>query len=243
MPTVLAALAVESDHAFDGRDWTGGVEDGRSLLAEAAMGRASYGWSTLRGPYEANLKLIDGVEPELYDLASDPREQTELAVSRPDDLVRMRTRLQQLLGDGAERFPDPEVALGSDELSRLHALGYVVGPGTGAAARAGPNPRDFVPLIYQLYDLEAELARAPYRGLLRRMLLTLSGQPVITTREDLIAAYEDVAAESPDFAPAHLFIAHQQRIAGRTAEAERSMKHFEETLGRPAGKWIDFQAR
>ena len=207
------------------------------------MGRVSYGWSALRGLYEAEFKLIEGAQPELYDLGSDPFERTDLAATRPDELERMRERLRVLSGAAGEHFPESNVALESEELARLHALGYVVGTSTATAANKGPNPRDFVPLLYRMFDLETELAIAPSRTVWQRALLKIKGEPVIATRDDLIAEYERIATKTPGFAPAHLFIAHQQRIAGRKTEAESSMARFEEITGRPANEWLDFQAR
>jgi hypothetical protein len=64
---------------------------------------------------------------ELYDRASDPREQHELGEREPE----VRARLLGLIGDYLERPPAtwqtaPDVELGEAELEQLRALGYSV---------------------------------------------------------------------------------------------------------------------
>ena len=64
---------------------------------------------------------------ELYDLASDPREQREIGAEQPE----VRERLLALAEAYLERPPAPwqtapDVELGEAELEQLRALGYVV---------------------------------------------------------------------------------------------------------------------
>jgi len=68
------------------------------------------------------LKYVDLPLPELYDLGADPKEEHNLAATRPQDLDRLRALLTRLRSEdrGTERVKEDPATL-----ERLHALGYV----------------------------------------------------------------------------------------------------------------------
>ncbi len=131
-PTIAAAASL----AFDGRP------DGRSLLAALETGsvaepRPIFGRrrnyprpyqghrGTLFFVRDGNWKLIRATEDEaeLYDLAADPAERSNLFTARPD----VTERLAALLDEALARHPDRglEVAPGHEVRRGLEALGYV----------------------------------------------------------------------------------------------------------------------
>jgi hypothetical protein len=78
------------------------------------------------GPYRLVRRAQAG-NGELYDLASDPREQREIGEQEPEVLRRLSALAEAYL----ERPPAPwqtapDVELGEDDLEQLRALGYVV---------------------------------------------------------------------------------------------------------------------
>jgi arylsulfatase A-like enzyme len=82
--------------------------------------------SLIQFPYKyiVNLQTMD---EELYDLRADPKEQSNLATSRPDLTTRMRLALEQsvagLSSDAQDEAVTPE--LSQEEIDQLEALGYV----------------------------------------------------------------------------------------------------------------------
>ncbi|MCB9673803.1 MAG: sulfatase-like hydrolase/transferase [Alphaproteobacteria bacterium] len=89
-PTALAAAGLPLGKVpLDGVDlapWLGGKAEG--VPHEALFWRQGTNWAVRQG----DLKLVEtkGKPPELYDLATDPAEATDLAAARPDDLAALR---------------------------------------------------------------------------------------------------------------------------------------------------------
>ena len=128
MPTVLDLLGIEASPG-DGISLTGALHGQRvdveaysETLYPVRMGRAPV--HALR---DGRFKLIDGPQPEMYDLWQDPFEQRNVIEERSRVASAMRTRLSALAArtTSAQR---PDV---SAELSeRLSALGYVARSGS-----------------------------------------------------------------------------------------------------------------
>src|SRR5260221_14168776 len=94
------------------------------------------GWAPLRGLLGAGWKYIALPLPELYDLAQDPREERNLAASRPREMDEMRALLERLrAGDrGVERKTED-----AETRERLKALGYLASADAPAERRYGPD--------------------------------------------------------------------------------------------------------
>ena len=129
-----------------------------------------FGWAPLRGVVAGRDKFVDLPLPELYDLASDGAEQTNLFDRVPERSRMLIARLNefQALLPGAQRREDPEV------VARLRALGYVSG---GAARKTNytdaDDPKKLVALDRALHEAIAldeagstEGAMAKYREIL-----------------------------------------------------------------------------
>ena len=102
----------------------------------------SYGWAPLKALRQGSWKLISAPRPELYDLASDPREQKNLFDSRRDqarELEVARRRFDSLPPIGAAASPADVEAV-----AKLRALGYVgAGGGSGEPPESGlRDPKD-----------------------------------------------------------------------------------------------------
>ena len=135
----------------------------------------TYGWAPLKGLRTADQKLIDAPRPELYDLARDPAETTNVFADRPDEARALGETLARLTPPGAAAGARPD-----DERVRasLEALGYVTGGSGTAEAPAGlPDPKDRVAMRRAL--LQAD-------GLLRR-----------ERPREAIAAFDAILAEEP----------------------------------------------
>lgn len=125
-PTLLAAAGV------DARDLPGTTLHDRPPRAPVVSGTRFK--SIVVGEAHAIFapRLRGG---ELYHVGRDPREQRDLAASRPEELLRLREkvlerleedrRLRAALESGTGAAAAPEVELTEEERRRLEALGYV----------------------------------------------------------------------------------------------------------------------
>jgi choline-sulfatase len=105
----------------------------RPIYAETLYPRIHLGWSDLRSVIRYPLHLIDGPKPELYDLAADPRETSELRYARRREYAELKAVLPPPIEPGVMSIP-PE------EAKKLAALGYVTAG--MPVARSSLNPRD-----------------------------------------------------------------------------------------------------
>ena len=128
VPTVLDALALPLPADLPGRSLLPLAAAGESATSpsyfEALSSSLNQGWAPLRGVLRDGLKYVDLPLPELYDLRADPREENNLAASRPEDLESMRSllgRLRQEDRGTTRQKEDPAT------LEQLRALGYLAG--------------------------------------------------------------------------------------------------------------------
>ncbi len=172
VPTILGRLELEPPAGLDGVD----------LLARGGAGEAyaeslypeSFGWAPLRSFRMGALKLIDAPRPELYDLASDPRETNNLAVSRPDALAR----LQQALA-AARSLERTAAALPQDaeSVERLRALGYVAGAPPVVHEANRPDPKDRLELYRAFEDATWADARGEGKASLAKLRQLVAREP------------------------------------------------------------------
>jgi choline-sulfatase len=158
-PTALALMGVKSSVSMDGRSLvpllTGTTRElGLESYSEALYPLHHFGWSDLRALREGRFKLIAAPRPELYDLAADPSETTNLFESRRSLGERMLGRLDEMEAAwqrrGAGRRQEP-VEVDPEAKARLAALGYVgsfVATAVDKAQRANlADPKDKVHLF------------------------------------------------------------------------------------------------
>ena len=164
MPTVLDLVGV-----------AGEVPDGRSLLPFASAGRpiADAGvyfealnasltrhWAPLTGVVAGGLKFIDLPIPELYDLAADPGEQTNLFAERNGRRgvtgpAAVRT---------ARRRPPPAPAAGRSRHRAAAAIARIrvdAGRPAPAAATEADDPKTLIGLHNALDEALAALKAEP----------------------------------------------------------------------------------
>jgi arylsulfatase A-like enzyme/Flp pilus assembly protein TadD len=150
-PTLLARTG-ESLSGVAGHDLLGTPGGDREIYVETQYPRVA-GWSPVYALLQDRWKLIVSREPELYDLARDPGELTNLAAARQPLVNAMGARLEALRSSNraTRRTTTPEVA------DRLRALGYVAGTAESVQPGDGPNPADH---IEAWGEFEAALADA-----------------------------------------------------------------------------------
>jgi choline-sulfatase len=131
-PTILQFLRLSSDPKIpmQGRGLLGQIIGKRGSSGSIAYGetlypRNTFGWSGLAAWVEGNIKFIEAPHPELYDLAADPQEETNLYASRRALAEGLRQKLNQFRQRVAP-VQGPEGAGGdSEKLEALRSLGYL----------------------------------------------------------------------------------------------------------------------
>jgi arylsulfatase A-like enzyme/Tfp pilus assembly protein PilF len=170
VPTLLGLLGVPRPPGLAGRDLVpalrGEGPKEAPLYAESLFGRLNCGWAALRVLTDGSNKLIQGAEPELYDLDRDPAERENVAAAHPEVVARLRRELaaalEAMAPQGDEARPRK---LSAEQEERLRSLGYASagGPGAGALDAPGlPDPRTHVGLYDRLQvDLLSQGPAAP----------------------------------------------------------------------------------
>jgi arylsulfatase A-like enzyme len=201
-PTMLDLVGVPAPSSFEGRSVLSEI-GGRTQLGQAPAARTAYieamdanltrNWAPLTGIVSGASKFIELPIPELYDLASDPKEATNLFTR---DAERART-LGALLRESASAFASrgasaEKTTLGGEARQRLQALGYV-------ASSAEPGNRTFTDaddpktLIGPSNDLQRAVtafnagSRAPSMDAVRAIV---RGHPGFTTAYGMLASMQ-----------------------------------------------------
>src|SRR6185295_2056262 len=148
--------------AFEGRSLlpavNGGDVERPAAYIEAMDANLTRNWAPLTGVVSGRYKLIDLPVPELYDLASNPRETTNL-FSREAERARtlgvlLRNRVAQFASHGSAAA---RTTLSTDARERLQALGYVTSV-ADTAGRVYTDADDPKRLIGPAADLNRALA-------------------------------------------------------------------------------------
>jgi arylsulfatase A-like enzyme/tetratricopeptide (TPR) repeat protein len=127
LPTMLDAVGMAIPEGLPGRSLLPGTklppDQDVSSYFEAMSAMLNRGWAPLQGTLAGHEKYIDLPKPELYDLASDPKEASNLVDTRADRRRVLEARLRDFhAAPPGERFSEsPEVA------AKLQSLGYTSG--------------------------------------------------------------------------------------------------------------------
>jgi Flp pilus assembly protein TadD len=127
IPTLLDAVDVPAPAGLQGRsllpDRPQPAAGDVSSYFEAMSAMLNRGWAPLQGVIGGREKYIELPQAELYDLAADPQEQSNLIERRADRRRALDARLREFhAAPPGERFSEsPEVA------ARLQSLGYTSG--------------------------------------------------------------------------------------------------------------------
>lgn len=156
LPTILDAVGLPAEAALKGgslRDVirTDRRSEGPSYF-EAMTFNLTRGWAPLRGVLDGRTKFIDLPIPELYNLYTDPTEQTNLAPTEPD-------RLTQFHSDLVVKFnvapPQPSMVESASVRTQLGSLGYLSTRATGKAAyTAADDPKTLMPVDRAVHDAQ-----------------------------------------------------------------------------------------
>jgi arylsulfatase A-like enzyme/Tfp pilus assembly protein PilF len=195
-PTVVGGLGAGSFDA-DGIDlgsaMKGGADSPRSLYAESFAPLLDFGWSPLRALRADGYKYIAAPKPELYALATDAAETTNIAARDGARAAAMDDRVQRISPATLPRQP----AVDDATAARLQALGYVSGGGDSSGGPR-PDPKD-------------------RRELAARIAQVTSGELRGPALEDALRA---ILKEDPRNPQAHLRLGYVLHDTNRCGEAE-----------------------
>ena len=127
LPTLLDAAGLTAPPALRGRSLLPGAtlppDKDVSSYFEAMSAMLNRGWAPLQGLVAGHEKFVDLPKPELYDLAADPNEETNLVDRRAD----RRRVLEARLRDFHAAPPGDRFAESPDVAAKLQSLGYTSG--------------------------------------------------------------------------------------------------------------------
>jgi tetratricopeptide (TPR) repeat protein len=149
------------------------------------------------------LKFIDLPIPELYDLAADPGERTNLFSDRKEAAAQLTRRLADIRAGGLPPAPAP---VDRETEQRLRSLGYVSTP-SGQPARTATAADDPKTLI-RLHNMLDEALEALKHGR-------------SAVAEGLL---KQIVAQRPDFTVAHDRLAQLYRDTGRLPRAIQTLE-------------------
>jgi tetratricopeptide (TPR) repeat protein len=187
LPTILGRLGLEPPHRLPGRSLLEPAAPSDSYF-EAFSTALNRGWAPLRGLVSGGRKMIDLPIPELYELAGDPLEKTNLATTRAAELVALRDALPResswsAVRDGAER-----AAATNEEAARLKSLGYAVGRAEPKSAY-GPedDPKRLIAIDRKLHEVVDLFSRGRFEPAIA------AARRVLAERPESPEAYEHAA--------------------------------------------------
>jgi arylsulfatase A-like enzyme/Tfp pilus assembly protein PilF len=208
----------------------------RVAYLETLAGSFDFGWSPLYGVRTARYAYLRGPEPELYDLAADPGETTNLADQQPETVARLDRVLDERLTGRA--LAPPNLAPDAEARSQLESLGYVVPEPSGAPVLGrvgGPDPKRSLGQVRLRSQASALLAAGrPAEALDRLQPLADAGEESQLLRAMAFLGVGDTAAAqaaarraiaaAPARAGGHLLLGRSLELEGRTADAERAYR-------------------
>lgn len=198
-PTIASLTGARPNASLAGTSLLAASPQARRIYSETMLPRIHFGWSGLRSLVDARHHFIEAPRVELYDVARDPGERTNIAADERRVLAEMR---QAISAHAAELTAPANV--GPEEAAKLAALGYLGQTRAGGEGGALPDPKDRIAELEQL-KAASELER---RGQISAA----------------IAQYESIVRSSPQFADAWFRLAVAQEKVGRLEEAVSSYR-------------------
>jgi arylsulfatase A-like enzyme/Tfp pilus assembly protein PilF len=263
-PTVLDLLGVPAaGPAVPGRSLAPLMTGDRADLevegyAEAMYPLHHYGWSALKAIRLGQYKLIDAPRPELFDIARDPGETTNLFEQQPDVANRLQRSLRALEA-AFERAGAPPKAESVDPetRARLASLGYV---SSFVATASDPevvraDPKDKIALfnlMSEAQDLRDDQTAADRRIALLRQVVADDPNVIdawfnlgnahyrVGKFAEAIGFFTKALALKPDYDLALINMANAYRGLGKDDEALAGYEHYLRVD--PKNAWVNYQA-
>jgi len=182
VPTILHRAGADTPAGLPGHDLFGDAPAADSYF-EALSASLNRGWAPLVGLIHAGQKYIDLPLPELYTLASDPRETNNLASTDRRGMFAMR----KLLADAA---PNREATRGNVDASQkalLMSLGYISGTAEKKDYTAADDPKNLIGVDNELHDAVALYQTGQLEKSIATLRAILAKSPDIKVAKEMLA--------------------------------------------------------
>jgi len=147
-PSILDFLHIPAPPSFEGRSLFA-ANSPHQVYSESVYAHDAFGWAPLRSLRVGAYKYIEAPRPELYNLAADPREQTNLFAKSSPNALALRGDLGKLLASRAPKQPASPADISPRTRALLASLGYL--SGGPRSANSGADPKDRL-AEYRLYE-------------------------------------------------------------------------------------------
>ena len=168
------------------------------ILAESLLSHLEFGWAQLHAIRQGSWKYIEAPQPELYDLATDPKETRNLlaqpggagplAGSDAEGAAAeergngMRSALQAAMGavGAAATASATQKQIDPAALEKLQSLGYMQGGGAAApetASGASKDPKDLIGVYQDIVDLGITFRKGDLKAVAERCRELLRKEP------------------------------------------------------------------
>jgi arylsulfatase A-like enzyme/Flp pilus assembly protein TadD len=243
VPTILAALELPGGNETQGTNLLPalrGTVPAPELpqYSESLLSEVGFGMAPLYGVRMGGLKWIRAPKPEIYDLARDPEELTNLYPAEARRGARLDRELSAILDDSRRRVLAPQKSpMDQETLESLQALGYLA-PRSSREAMQGIDPKDGMVLYAKLEDarhLAQDKKWAESERLLREILQVTPGNvtavnilALVLTREGdysrARAEYLRSLSLDPKQSRVHAMLGTLSLLENDLAAAERSYR-------------------
>ncbi len=218
----------------------------RLAYSETFYPRFHYGWSELQSVQDGRYKLILSPEPELYDLAQDPAEATNIIEKERPVFLALNDRASAFTAAAARNGFELDIRKIDEETrTRLAALGYL-GSFSDPAKLKGKrlaSPRDKIGIFNELSRARETGLQGDARAAIGIIQRIIAEDPEITDAyfslgnihfrlgeyDEAIRAFRQALEKKPDDAFTVINIANSYLAMGRFAEAERFVLDYFKT--------------
>jgi choline-sulfatase len=202
-PTILDALHLPAQASFEGVSLIKFDDTAlRPIYSESVYARDQFRWAGLRTLRMGQWKFVEAPRPELYELAKDPHELSNIVRANSAEATTLRAELSRLVARYTRAGKPAQVDTSSGTSAALRSLGYL--SGSGGSASNGSDPKDRLP-EYQLFEKALDAFYA------RRI-------------DAAIAGFRKVVARDPGNLPARGTLGEAYLIAGHADAAVREWK-------------------
>ena len=222
----------------------------RASFAETEYPKSAFGWSGLKALRSANFLYVKAPQQELYDLAADPAEKTNLAGSSKAAASRLSSQVEDFLKrtSSSATFAS-ESAMDPKDVEKLTALGYV---GASHSARQGGStidPKAHIQIANQLHDANLDIEDNRLEVALPLLQRVVASDPQIFTAQYYLGvAYAKQRKFAEAIPPLHKAIelqpdstlAHYEMGLAlfETGDWKTAAVHFEIVVNKNP-KWVD----